>query len=146
MPIDNGFLTRRELVRKFNPNHDDQGRFASSGSGRRGGTAGAPTEDAFGNPLKRPSKGGLENFVRDWNKPPVTGGRKQTVAAHAPRAQQATSHVHGVSDGGRGPQGKFHVQNPAGPGFQFSSAQRQANAREMFGFGKKQPVKYRNWP
>jgi hypothetical protein len=96
-------VTRRMLVLKFNPNHDAKGRFAESGSGRRGGTAGAPTEDAFGNPLKRPSKGGLENFVKNWNKPPVTGT------------------------------GKFHIENPAGPGFRFSSEQRQRHARIMFG-------------
>jgi hypothetical protein len=42
-----------ETVLKFNPNHGPDGRFASSGGGRRGGTAGPPTEDALGNPLVR---------------------------------------------------------------------------------------------
>ena len=40
-----------ERVLKFNPNHDTStGRFTSGsgGGGRRGGTVGAPTEDAFG--------------------------------------------------------------------------------------------------
>jgi hypothetical protein len=40
-------------VLKYNPNHDPAtGRFASSGGGRQGGTYGAPTEDAFGRPIK----------------------------------------------------------------------------------------------
>lgn len=42
-----------EHVLKYNPNHGPDGRFASGGGGRRGGTAGAPTEDAFGNPLSK---------------------------------------------------------------------------------------------
>jgi len=42
-----------ERVLKGNPHHDPQtGRFTSGGGGRRGGTAGAPTEDAFGRPLR----------------------------------------------------------------------------------------------
>lgn len=40
-----------EHVLKFNPNHGPDGRFASSGGGRRGGTVGPPTTGAFGQPL-----------------------------------------------------------------------------------------------
>jgi hypothetical protein len=68
MPLtQSGFVSRRglthpdekpaeipayELVLKFNPNHGPDGRFAEAGGKRKGGTYGAPTEDAFGRPLK----------------------------------------------------------------------------------------------
>lgn len=43
-----------ERVLKFNPHHDPQtGRFIEAPGGRKGGTMGAPTEDAFGRPLRR---------------------------------------------------------------------------------------------
>jgi hypothetical protein len=135
----------------------------SSGLGNRriaergGGTAGVPTKDAFGrtmtgyrnpNPAKTgPSTVAIKPVHGYRNPHPPT---KQTAAAHSPIVQQAAAHMHGQSDGGtnktRDPnynQGEgdpelagsvpYQVQNPAGPGFQFSSAQRQANAREMFG-------------
>lgn len=46
-----------EQVLKFNAHHDARGRFASAGGGRRGGTEGPPTEDAFGNQMGRMRKG-----------------------------------------------------------------------------------------
>lgn len=68
MPLtQSGFVSRRELthpdekpaevlpyelVLKYNPNHGADGRFASAGGKRKGGTYGAPTEDAFGRPIK----------------------------------------------------------------------------------------------
>ena len=43
-----------EHVLKYNPNHDPHsGKFTSGGGGRRGGTMGAPREDAFGQALGR---------------------------------------------------------------------------------------------
>jgi hypothetical protein len=49
--------TSFERVLKFNPYHDKQtGRFTSSGGGRRGGTAGSPTHDAFGAAMGRPRR------------------------------------------------------------------------------------------
>lgn len=46
-----------ERVLKFNPNHDPQtGRFTEGPGLRRGGTVGAPTEDAFGRAFGRPRR------------------------------------------------------------------------------------------
>lgn len=97
MPIDDGFTSRRTLVQKMNPNHGPDGRFATGGGGRRGGTVGAPTEDALGNPLRpRRNKGGAGTYPA--TQAAIDG--KQTVAAHNQRLQQAASHVHGTPDGG----------------------------------------------
>jgi len=152
--------TRKSLVKKYNPNHGVDGRFTSGSSGlgnrrigeRGGGTAGAPVKDAFGRSM-------------GYQSPHLP--TKQTVAAHSPQAQQTAAHLHGASDGGSGivkdrvfipgvtdefgrtaeeqaaaKVPKFQIENPAGPGFQFSSAQRQANAREMFGASPLKPDPY----
>lgn len=43
-----------ERVLKYNPHHDPHsGKFTSGGGGRRGGTVGAPTQDAFGRAIGR---------------------------------------------------------------------------------------------
>ena len=50
-----------ELILKYNPNHGPDGRFASSGGGRAGGTIGAPTTGAFGQKLRRGGPGSVSS-------------------------------------------------------------------------------------
>src|SRR6476620_2145450 len=97
MPLTSAF-TSRTLVRKFNPNHGPDGRFASAGGGRRGGTVGAPTEDAFGNPMTRPGYGNTQRTMdARFDRTPEFGG-----GLRAERMPQ------------------FQIENPQGKGFEFT--------------------------
>jgi hypothetical protein len=86
-----------ERVLKFNPNHGADGKFSSGGGGRKGGTAGAPTEDAMGRPLKnrKVPAAALESFLG------MMGGSRETP-------QQALRRV--VSGSGKPP----IVEQPSG--------------------------------
>lgn len=63
-----------ERVLKYNPNHDERGRFSSGGGGRRGGTAGPPTTGAFGQRL---------GPYRRGDKVVITGGGHRVQVHHS---------------------------------------------------------------
>jgi hypothetical protein len=119
MPLTSTF-TSRALVRKFNPNHGPDGRFASAGGGRRGGTAGPPTEDAFGNPLRR-------NVARAGAAGRLTSPAPLGAATHA-----INTATYGSTGSVVNP-AKHVIENAAGPNNQFSNEQKQRNYVTMFG-------------
>ena len=70
-----------ELILKYNPNHGPDGRFASSGGGRAGGTIGAPTTGAFGQKLRRGGPGSSVQPVRQRSAPWVAVRELPPLAA-----------------------------------------------------------------